>query len=299
MTCIHSPTVEAVLLVSVAAIAALHTGILSLLVGSLSTHAAINVVALTTIGVVAAHLAAIAAVAAHLATIATIGTSSHAAVASYSTVVSLVHDTLHSGLVIRHGVEARVGILVRRASVEAVSRIVRWALGLLLVLFLLFGSVWVLVITERAASYRVHLTYLREMNRAPNNRFVAHKVAQVLSLVVHDRAVLVARDVVNAAALGVLEWVWLIVSVHLLHRVELRAGVEAVGSCVAEAANFQSILSAGSEIHQLHAHEYRMVHALCKPDDARLSNAVGASAKRADGILVLFHGCSNVHDVRI
>ena len=65
---------------------------------------------------------------------------------------------------IRHGVEARVGILVRRASVEAVSRIVRWALGLLLVLFLLFGSVWVLVNTERAASYRVHLTYLREMN---------------------------------------------------------------------------------------------------------------------------------------
>ena len=101
MTCIHSPTVEAVLLVSVAAIAALHTGIWSLLVGSLSTQAAINVVALTTIGAVAAHLAAIAAVAsvaavaAHLATIATIatiGTSSHAAVASYSTVVSLVHD---------------------------------------------------------------------------------------------------------------------------------------------------------------------------------------------------------------
>ena len=161
MTCIHSPTVEAVLLVSIAAVAALHTGILSLLVGSLSTHAAINVVALTTIGVVAAHLAAIAAVAAHLATIATIGTSSHATVAS--TVVSLVHDALHSGLVIRHG-EARVGILVRRASVEAVSRVVRWALGLRLVLFLLYGSVWVLVITERAASYRVHLTYLREMN---------------------------------------------------------------------------------------------------------------------------------------
>ena len=161
MTCIHSPTVEAVLLVSVAAIAALHTGILSLLVGSLSTHAAINVVALTTIGVVAAHLAAIASVAAHLATIATIGTSSHASVAS--TVVSLVHDALHSGLVIRHG-EARVGILVRRASVEAVSRVVRWALGLRLVLLLLNGSVWVLVITERAASYRVHLTYLREMN---------------------------------------------------------------------------------------------------------------------------------------
>ena len=164
MTCIHSPTVEAVLLVSIAAVAALHTGILSLLVGSLSTHAAIAAVALTTIGVVAAHLAAIAAVAsvaAHLATIATIGTSSHATVAS--TVVSLVHDALHSGLVIRHG-EARVGILVRRASVEAVSRVVRWALGLRLVLFLLNGSVWVLVITERAASYRVHLTYLREMN---------------------------------------------------------------------------------------------------------------------------------------
>lgn len=131
MTCIHSPTVEAVLLVSVATIAALHTGIWSLLV---STHATMNVVALTTIGIIAAHLAAIS----------TVGTS-HAAIASHSTVHTLGYLAVRS-LVTWHG-EARVGILVTRASVEAIARLIQWGLGLLHVLFLLFGGMWVFIIS--------------------------------------------------------------------------------------------------------------------------------------------------------
>lgn len=135
MTCIHSPTVEAVLLVSVATIAALHTGIWSLLV---SSHATMNVVALTTIGIIAAHLAA------HLAAISTVGTS-HAAIASHSTVHTLGYLAVRS-LVTWHG-EARVGILVTRASVEAIARLIQWGLGLLHVLFLLFGGMWVFIIS--------------------------------------------------------------------------------------------------------------------------------------------------------
>ena len=131
MTCIHSPTVEAVLLVSVATIAALHTGIWSLLV---STHATMNVVALTTIGIIAAHLAAISTVGA-----------SHAAIASHSTVHTLGYLAVRS-LVTWHG-EARVGILVTRASVEAIARLIQWGLGLLHVLFLLFGGMWVFIIS--------------------------------------------------------------------------------------------------------------------------------------------------------
>ena len=131
MTCIHSPTVEAVLLVSVATIAALHTGIWSLLV---SSHATMNVVALTTIGIIAAHLAAIS----------TVGTS-HAAIASHSTVHTLGYLAVRS-LVTWHG-EARVGILVTRASVEAIARLIQWGLGLLHVLFLLFGGMWVFIIS--------------------------------------------------------------------------------------------------------------------------------------------------------
>ena len=147
MTCIHSPTVEAVLLVSVATIAALHTGIWSLLV---STHATIIVVALTTIGIIAAHLA----------TISTVGTS-HAAIASHSTVHTL--DLAVRILVTWH-LEARVGILVSRASVEARARLIQWGIGLLHVLFLLFGGMWVFIISKRAARDRVHVTYLREMD---------------------------------------------------------------------------------------------------------------------------------------
>ena len=146
MTCIHSPTVEAVLLVSVAAIAALHTGIWSLLVGSLSTQAAINVVALTTIGIIAAHLAAVAAtIAAHLAAISAVGTS-HAAIASHSTAVHTLGYLVVRSLVTWHG-EVRVGILASRASVEAEARLIQWGLGLLNVLFLLFGGVWVFIIS--------------------------------------------------------------------------------------------------------------------------------------------------------
>ena len=143
MTCIHSPTVEAVLLVSVATIAALHTGIWSLLV---STHATINVVALTTIGIIAAHLAAVAATkAAHLAAISAVGTS-HAAIASHSTAVHTLGYLVVRSLVTWHG-EVRVGILASRASVEAVARLIHWGLGLLHVLFLLFGGVWVFIIS--------------------------------------------------------------------------------------------------------------------------------------------------------
>jgi len=91
---------------------------------------------------------------------------------------------------------------------------------------------------------------------------VSGQVAQVLSLIVHDRTVFIALDVVNAAAFRVLEGVRLIISVYLLHRIELGARVEAVSSCVAEAAYSHFILSIGIEIHKFHANENGVVDAL-------------------------------------
>ena len=125
------------------------------------------------------------------------------------------------------------------------------------------------------------------------------QVAKVLSLIVHDRTFIIALDVVNAATFRVLEGVRLIISVHLLHRIELGARVEAVSSCVAEAAHSQFILSIGIEIHKFHANENGVVDALRQSDNTCLSNTVCACAERADGIQVLFHGGSLVHDVGI
>jgi hypothetical protein len=123
------------------------------------------------------------------------------------------------------------------------------------------------------------------MDGATCDRLVSAQVTQVLAHVLHERAILIRRHFNDAAACWVLVRIRHVVSVHLLERVELWAGVQAVCTSVAKASHSELVILTGSQIHELKTHENGMIDLLRQSDDTCLSCSMRAGSQSTNGVL--------------